>query len=134
MPKYLVAYVAAAAVFVVVDVVWIGLIAQKLYRRELGSLLLDKPNLAAAVPFYLLYLAGTVWFATRPGLQAGSWSVALFNGALFGLIAYATYDLTNMATLKGYSWTVVAADLAWGVFLTAVVATAGYFAAGFVKD
>jgi uncharacterized membrane protein len=116
-----------------VDFVWIGLIAQKLYRRELGSLLLDKPNLAAAVPFYLLYLAGTVYFATRPGLQTGSWNVALVNGALFGLMAYATYDLTNMATLKGYSWTVVAADLAWGVFLTAVVATAGYFAAGFVK-
>lgn len=133
MLKYVVAYVAAAAVFVAVDFVWIGLIAQKLYRRELGSLLLDKPNLAAAVPFYLLYLAGTVYFATRPGLAAGSWTVALVNGALFGLMAYATYDLTNMATLKDYSWTVVAVDLAWGVFITAVVATAAYFAAGFVK-
>lgn len=133
MLKYLVAYLGAAVVFVAVDFVWIGLVAQKFYRRELGGLLLERPNLAAAVPFYLLYLAGAVWFATRPGLQAGSWSVALVNGALFGLMAYATYDLTNMATLKGYSWTVVAVDLAWGVFLTAMVATAGYFAAGFVR-
>ncbi|MDB5471038.1 MAG: hypothetical protein JWR84_2598 [Caulobacter sp.] len=133
MLKYIVAYIAAAVVFVAVDFVWLAFIAQKLYQREIGRLLLDKPLLSAAVPFYLLYLVGAVWFGTRAGLEAGSWSVALLNGALFGFIAYATYDLTNMATLKGFSWTVVAADLFWGAFITATVATAGYFAAGFVK-
>lgn len=133
MLQYIVAYIAAAVVFVAVDFVWLAVIAQKLYRRELGPLLLEKPLLSAAVPFYLLYLVGAVYFGTRPGIEAGSWTVALLNGALFGFIAYATYDLTNMATLKGFSWTVVAADLAWGAFITATVATAGYFAAGLVK-
>jgi uncharacterized membrane protein len=133
MLQYIVAYIAAAVVFVAVDFVWLAFIAQKLYQREIGPLLLEKPLLSAAVPFYLLYLIGAVWFGTRPGLEAGSWTVALLNGALFGFIAYATYDLTNMATLKGFSWTVVAADLAWGAFITAMVATAGYFAAGFIK-
>lgn len=133
MLQYVAAYIAAAVVFVAVDFVWLAFIAQKLYQRELGPLLLEKPLMSAAVPFYLLYLVGAVYFGTRPGLEAGNWTVALFNGALFGLIAYATYDLTNMATLKGFSWTVVAADLCWGVFITATIATAGYFAAGFVK-
>ena len=133
MPQYIVAYIAAAVVFVAADFVWLAFVAQKLYQREIGPLLLERPLLGAAIPFYLLYLFGAIWFGTRAGLEAGSWSVALLNGALFGLIAYATYDLTNMATLKGFSWTVVAADLAWGAFITAAVATAGYFAAGFVK-
>jgi uncharacterized membrane protein len=133
MLKLIVAYIAAALVFVAVDFVWLAFIAQKLYQREIGPLLLEKPLMSAAVPFYLLYLVGAVWFGTRPGLEAGNWTVALLNGALFGLIAYATYDMTNMATLKGFSWTVVAADLAWGIFVTATISTAGYFAAGFVK-
>ena len=133
MLQYVAAYIAAAVVFVAVDFVWLAFIAQKLYQRELGPLLLEKPLMSAAVPFYLLYLVGAVYFGTRPGLEAGSWTVALLNGALFGLIAYATYDLTNMATLKGFSWTVVAADLAWGTFITATIATAGYFAANAVK-
>jgi uncharacterized membrane protein len=133
MLKYIVAYIASGAVFIALDFVWLAFIAQKLYQREIGSLLLEKPNMGAAVAFYLIYLAGTLFFAVRPALQGGSWTTALIFGALFGFVAYATYDLTNMATLKGFSWTIVAADLGWGAFVTASIATAGYFGAQLVK-
>lgn len=131
--RYIAAYIAAGAAFVVLDFLWLAVIAQKLYQREIGGLLLEKPNMVAAVAFYLLYLAGVVFFAVRPALAAGSWTTALVTGAIFGLVAYATYDLTNMATLKGFSWTIVAADLAWGAFVTAAIATAGYFGGSLVK-
>jgi uncharacterized membrane protein len=133
MLKFAAAYIASGLVFIALDFLWLAVIAQKLYQREIGGLLLEKPNMVAAVAFYLLYLAGTVYFAVRPALAAGSWTTALISGAIFGLIAYATYDLTNMATLKGFSWTIVAADLAWGAFVTAAIATAGYFGASLIK-
>ncbi|MDH4384235.1 MAG: DUF2177 family protein [Caulobacter sp.] len=133
MLRYIAAFVAAGAVFILLDFLWLSVIAQKLYQREIGDLLLAKPNMVAAVAFYLTYLVGTLYFAVRPGLMAGSWTTALFTGAAFGLVAYATYDLTNMATLNGFSWTIVAADLAWGGFITACVATAGYFGGSLVK-
>ncbi|HYE45756.1 MAG TPA: DUF2177 family protein [Caulobacter sp.] len=133
MLKYVAAYIASGVVFIALDFVWLAVIAQKLYQREIGPLLLEKPNMAAAAPFYLLYLGATVFFAVRPALAAGSWTTALVHGAIFGFAAYATYDLTNMATLKGFSWAVVAADLAWGAFVTAAVATAGYFGASLIK-
>lgn len=129
MLKYAAAYIASGLAFIALDFLWLAVIAQKLYQREIGPLLLEKPNMGAAVAFYLIYLAGTVFFAVRPALQSGSWTMALIFGAVFGFIAYATYDLTNMATLKGFSWTIVAADLAWGAFVTASIATAGYFGA-----
>jgi uncharacterized membrane protein len=131
--RFIAAYIAAGAAFVVLDFLWLAVIAQKLYQREIGGLLLEKPNMVAAVAFYLLYLAGVVFFAVRPALATGSWTTALVTGAIFGLVAYATYDLTNMATLKGFSWTIVAADLAWGAFVTAAIATAGYFGGSLVK-
>ncbi|MFN3858064.1 MAG: DUF2177 family protein [Caulobacter sp.] len=131
--RFIAAYIAAGAAFVVLDFLWLAVIAQKLYQREIGGLLLEKPNMVAAVAFYLLYLAGVVFFAVRPALATGSWTTALVTGAIFGLVAYATYDLTNMATLKGFSWTIVAADLAWGAFVTAAIATAGYLGGSLVK-
>jgi uncharacterized membrane protein len=133
MIRYIAAYIASGAVFIALDFVWLAVIAQKLYQREIGTLLLEKPKMEAAVPFYLLYLAGVVFFAVRPALISANWTTALVTGAAFGFIAYATYDLTNMATLKGFSWSVVAADLAWGTFVTAAIATAGYFGASFFK-
>ncbi|MBX3481312.1 MAG: DUF2177 family protein [Caulobacter sp.] len=133
MLRFAAAYIASGLVFIALDFLWLSVIAQKLYQREIGGLLLAKPNMVAAVAFYLLYLAGVVYFAIRPGLAAGSWTTALVSGAMFGLVAYATYDLTNMATLQGFSWTVVAADLAWGAFVTAAIATAGYFGGSLIK-
>ncbi|MBI1407135.1 MAG: DUF2177 family protein [Caulobacter sp.] len=133
MTRLVAAYLASGLVFIALDFLWLAVIAQKLYQREIGGLLLAKPNMVAAVAFYLIYLAGVVYFAVRPALATGSWTTALVSGAIFGLVAYATYDLTNMATLQGFSWTVVAADLAWGVFVTAAIAVAGYSGAALIK-
>ncbi|HRD27821.1 MAG TPA: DUF2177 family protein [Caulobacter sp.] len=130
---WIAAYVAAAVSFLGLDALWLGLIARTLYQREFGALLLEKPNMAAAAAFYALYLGGVVFFAVKPALDGGGWTRALLNGALFGLVAYATYDLTNLATLKGFPIRVVAPDLAWGAAVTAIAALAGYAAAARVS-
>ena len=88
--SWIAAYIASAVSFLALDALWLGVVAQKLYQREFGPMLLEKPNMAAAVAFYALYLAGIVFFAVKPAIEAGSWSRAVLNGALFGLIAYAT--------------------------------------------
>ena len=104
-----------------------------MYRRELAGLLLDQPNLAIAGLFYLLFVAGIVILAVVPALNGGSWINALLLGAVLGLVAYGTYDITNLSTLKGWSLTVTMADLAWGTILSAIAATAGYLAVTWLK-
>jgi len=127
MPRLLIAYVSTLIVFGAVDFVWLGLIAKNLYRDGIGHLMADQPNWAAAVAFYLLFIVGLVYFAVRPALAADEWTHAAVNAALFGFFCYATYDLTNYATLRGWPLSIVIADLAWGAFVSAVGATAGYF-------
>ena len=119
-----IAYVSTAVVFLALDAVWLGTMADRLYRPAIGHLMSDRFFLAPAVLFYLLYVAGVVVFAVMPALASGRWTTALGLGALLGLLAYATYDLTNQATLKDWSWTVTIADLCWGTFVTAVSAAA----------
>ena len=131
--SWIAAYIASAVSFLALDALWLGVVAQKLYQREFGPMLLEKPNMAAAVAFYALYLVGIVFFAVKPAIEAGSWSRAVLNGALFGLIAYATYDLTNLATLKGFPVRVVAPDLIWGAVVTTAAALAGYASASKVS-
>lgn len=126
---WIAAYIAAAVSFLALDALWLGVVARSLYQREFGAMLLERPKLSAAALFYALYLGGVVFFAVKPALEAGSWSRAVLNGALFGLIAYATYDLTNLATLKGFPARVVVPDLLWGAAVTAVAALAGHAAA-----
>lgn len=126
MRASLIAYVATAVVFFGLDFVWLGQMQAVLYRPRLGAMLLDKPNLPVAAVFYLLYVVGVVAFAVLPAAEQGSWVRALGNGALLGLVAYGTYDMTNLATLAGWSVVVSVADMAWGVVLTGVAATAGY--------
>ena len=126
---WIAAYIASAVSFLALDALWLGVVARKLYQREFGPMLLEKPNMAAAVAFYALYLVGVVVFAVKPALEADSWTRAVIHGALFGLIAYATYDLTNLATLKGFPIRVVAPDLIWGAAVTAAAALVGYTAA-----
>lgn len=117
----------AGAIMGIIDFFWLGFIAKKLYRDELGKLLLEKPNMVAGVLFYIIYVIGIVVFVVSPALQDMSWQLAAGLGALFGLVCYATYDLTNLATLKGFSKKIVVIDLAWGAVLTAVVASGTYF-------
>lgn len=126
MLRYLVAYVATAVVFLGLDAIWLSRIALGMYRRELGDLLLEVPNLGISAAFYLLFVAGIVVLAVVPALNGGGWVGALWMGAVLGLVAYGTYDITNLATLRNWSAAVTLADLAWGTALTAVSATAGY--------
>ena len=125
---YVVAYIATAVVFLGLDALWLSKVALGMYRRELGSLLLERPNLAIAGAFYLLYVGGIVVLAVAPALSEGSWWRALLMGAVLGLVAYGTYDITNLSTLKGWSTRLALIDIAWGTALTAVAATIGYWA------
>jgi len=127
--KFAIAYVATLAAFLIVDFAWLGWVAKPLYRREIGSLLLPSFNFPVAGGFYLLYCAGIVVFAVVPALRSESLATAAGLGALLGLIAYGTYDLTNLATLRGWTTTMAVVDMAWGAVLTAIAAGAGYLAA-----
>ena len=126
MSRIAIAYVATAIAFCGLDFIWLGWVAKGYYQAQVGPLLLDKPNLPVAAAFYALYIVGVLIFAVLPALEAGSWGKALLYGALFGLFAYATYDLTNLATLKGWSAGIALLDLAWGAVVTGASATLGY--------
>ncbi|MBA4013640.1 MAG: DUF2177 domain-containing protein [Phenylobacterium sp.] len=123
------AYLAAGVAFAVIDAVWLTQIGPRLYRPALDAVLAERFDLPAAVVFYLVYIAGILALAVLPAAREGAGLPrAALNGAMLGFVAYATYDLTNQATLKTWSWTITLADIAWGTFLTACAATAGYAA------
>ena len=118
---YLKLYLATLAAFFVIDMLWLGLIARTFYRKYLGSLMTSNVNWLAAFLFYLLFIVGILVFVVLPGLEAGSLRTTLIRAALFGLITYATYDLTNLATLKDWPLTVTIVDLIWGTVLSTLV-------------
>lgn len=125
---WIVAFIAAALAFGALDAMWLGWAGDNFYRPRLGDMLADSFRMGPALVFYAAYISAIVWFAVRPGLAGGLGAAAL-NGALLGAICYATYDLTNQATLKQWSTTVTIADICWGAFATAVAATIATFAA-----
>ncbi len=125
---WIVAAITAALVFGALDAVWLSWAGPNFYRPRLGDILADSFRMMPALVFYVAYIAAIVWFAVRPGLSLGIGAAAL-NGALLGAICYATYDLTNQATMRTWSTTVTVADIAWGAFATAVAAAAASFAA-----
>jgi len=124
---YVKLYLATLAAFFAVDMVWLGLVARGFYSKHIGFLLSPSPKWAAAIVFYLLFVAGLLIFAILPGLQAGSLQRALLLGALFGLLTYATYDLTNLATVKDWPLIVTIVDMIWGTVLATIVTLAGFF-------
>jgi uncharacterized membrane protein len=126
--KTAIAYIASLLTFGAVDFVWLSVMAKRLYLPTLGDILLDDVRIAPAAVFYLLYPAGVVIFAVLPALKSDSFVTALAFGALLGLIAYATYDLTNFATLKNWSFAITAADMAYGTIASGIAAAAGFFA------
>jgi uncharacterized membrane protein len=128
--KLLVAYLTTATVFLVLDLLWIGYVGSDFYRTHLGPLMAESFNAVAAVAFYLLFIAGLVFFAVLPALESGGALRALVLGGALGLVAYATYDLTNLATLKGYPVKLALVDLSWGTVVSAISAMAGAFVAG----
>lgn len=115
------------AVFLMIDGFWLLVIAKKLYAQQLGYLMAEQPRLLAALVFYLLFVLGLQAFVVNPALAAESWKAALLPGLLFGLITYATYDLTNLATVKDWPVMITVIDLLWGSFVSATVSTVSYF-------
>lgn len=116
---YVYYFVVAGALFLIFDLLWLGYVAKNFYRTQLGKLFVKKVVTGPAIVFYVLYICGLLFFALRPALDAGSGADAFVYGGLFGLIAYATYDLTNWATLKNWPPKLAVVDIIWGTILTA---------------
>lgn len=128
MLKIWAAYLSTALVMLVIDLVWLGIIAKPMYQAGIGHLMTDKPNLIAAFFFYALFPIGLMVFAILPESASTSWQRTAWLAAMFGFFAYATYDLSNLATLKNYPLQLALVDMLWGSLLSAVAATAGKFA------
>lgn len=131
-PRIILSYFLTTIVFFAIDMVWLGFVAKNIYRKYLGALLSDTVNWAAAILFYLIFIVGIFIFVINPAVEKQSVMRAITLGAIFGFIAYATYDLTNYATLKGFPLNIVFIDLAWGAVLIALVSLAGYYIVRFV--
>ena len=123
-------YLATLIAFAGIDFIWLGYIAQGFYKSQIGHLYADNVNLPAAVAFYLVYVLGLVLFAVQPAAASGGVMKALTLGATFGFFCYATYDLTNLATLKNWTLQLSLTDMAWGALLSGISAAIGAFAAG----
>ncbi|MGB4762329.1 MAG: DUF2177 family protein [Candidatus Saccharimonas sp.] len=121
--------VIAGGVMGILDFIWLGFVAKKLYYGEMGNILLEKPNMLPALLFYAIYVVGVIVFVINPALERNSWQYALGMGSLFGLVAYATYDLTSLSVVKGFSAKIVMIDIAWGVAITAAVCVGTFFVA-----
>lgn len=119
-------YFIALPVFFVIDMVWLGLVAKNFYRSQIGGLMKSDVNWLAAVIFYLIFIVGLVVFVVQPAMEKSSWVHALVFGALFGLVCYATYDLTNLAVAKDWPLLVTVVDLLWGAVLAAAVSSVTY--------
>lgn len=123
------AYLGIVVTMVTIDFLMLTRVIKPYYERTVPDLLVEDPRLSAAVIFYLGYGAGLLWFAVQPALAMEATRAALLqaalNGAILGMVAYGTYELTNMATLKGWTWGMVIADFAWGTVLSAGVAVIG---------
>jgi uncharacterized membrane protein len=120
------AWIVASAATAALDLLWLGVLARGFYRRELGHLMSDGVTWWAALLFYVLYGAGVLHFCVQPALRQGGLRAAAMQGALLGLLVYGTYDLTNIAVLRGWSVAAAAADVAWGTFLTAAAAVVAF--------
>jgi uncharacterized membrane protein len=120
-------YLATLVVFFAVDMTWLGLVAKKFYTKHLGFLMAPEINWYAALIFYLLFIAGVLIFVILPGIRDNDLTTTLVKAAFFGLITYATYDLTNLATVKDWPLLVTIVDLVWGMVLTTIVSLAGFF-------
>ncbi|MBU1346297.1 MAG: DUF2177 family protein [Alphaproteobacteria bacterium] len=133
MLKWIAAYVGSGLAFAAIDFVWLSTMTERLYKPVIGPIMAPKPDMIAAVAFYLIFIGGIVFFAVAPALREGAWTRAALNGAVLGFVAYATYDLTNQATLAVWDIKLTILDLIWGTVLSTAAATAGYFAASAVS-
>jgi uncharacterized membrane protein len=125
MSRYLAAYAALAFTMIAIDMLWLGVVARPLYTAGIGHLMAEKPLIPAALLFYLIYALGLLIFGVLPFDAAAGWTRPLLTAAAFGFFAYATYDLTNLSTLKNWPWTLAVIDMAWGTLISVVAAAAG---------
>lgn len=126
---YVKIYAVMAVTFLAFDSVWLGVVAKNLYKKYIGHVMATNPNFIAAAVFYMLFLFGLLMLVVIPAGKAHSLTQALWGGALFGLVCYATYDLTSQAVIKNWPTTITVIDLFWGTFVTTVVALVGYWVA-----
>ncbi len=122
-------YIITIIIFFIVDILWLGVVAKSYYRRQLDGILSQNVNWTAAVLFYLIYIGGIIFFAVRPSIEAQSVAKAALLGALYGLFTYATYDLTNMATIEGWPLQFAVVDIGWGIVLCSSVSSLSYLIA-----
>lgn len=125
--EILIKLLATGGIIGLLDFLWLRFGARPLYESEMSKMLLEKPNAVPAAVFYVVYVIGVVWFVVTPALEKGSWVYALVSGALFGLVAYATYGMTNLAVFKGFTSKAMVIDVIWGTVLTACAGTGAYF-------
>lgn len=125
MIYYLKLYLVTFSAFIVIDMVWLGLVARAFYQKHLGFIMAPSPNWIAAIIFYLLFIAGLLFFVVMPGLKDDSLKTSLLRAAMFGLITYGTYDLTNLATVKDWPVLVTVVDMIWGMVLSVIVGLVG---------
>jgi uncharacterized membrane protein len=128
--KYIPLYLLATFIFAIIDYVWITKLGWSIYQGAIGHLFAEKFSVLPAIAFYLLYMAGMFYFAIIPGIEAHSWKVGFMNGALLGLLAYATYDLTNMATLRDWPLHITLIDMLWGTVLTGSISALAVYLSG----
>ena len=127
-------YLIGLIIFLLIDLLWLGVIAKGLYEEQIGFLLADKFRIGPAALFYFLYMAGLVFFAILPAYNEVSWKAALIYGGFFGLVGYGTYDLTNLATLARWPVKIVVIDISWGTFLTGVTSLLTYLIGSYWKS
>jgi uncharacterized membrane protein len=130
---FLKTFFISVPVFFVIDMLWLGVVARSLYVKYLGYIMAEQTKWGSAIIFYLLFVAGVVYFATWPALQGGSIVKAIINGALIGFLAYMTYELTNHAVIADWPWQIVIIDILWGTFLGAFVSGFGYYISTILK-
>jgi uncharacterized membrane protein len=128
MIKYLKLYLVSLAAFLAIDLLWLGLVARSFYQQYIGFLMAPSPNWFVAIIFYLLFIVGILFFVVVPGLESNSLKATLLRAALFGLITYATYDLTNLATLKDWPALLSIVDMLWGMVLSVLVSYISFMA------
>jgi uncharacterized membrane protein len=128
--KWFLIYLVTFISFLAIDAIWLGLVAPKFYKQHIGHLMAESPNLIAALVFYLIFIVGLVFFVLVPSLESKDIGMLVVRGALFGLITYATYDLTNLATLTDWPITVTIVDMIWGTVLSTSVSLLSYFLIG----
>ncbi|MFN8283632.1 MAG: DUF2177 family protein [Chitinophagales bacterium] len=127
--KYVLLIIIIAALLLALDLLWLGVVAKNFYKEKLGFIFNGEFNTIPAVVFYTIYIFGILYFCQFPAISAHSWKLALINGIFLGFLCYATYDLTNMATIQQWPVSVVIVDIIWGTFLTASVSVLSYLIA-----